>query len=215
MGDSVRDDRSHELDQLILAARTGNPEAQRELYGRTYERLVHFVQFRERLAYEDAQEVAGDALLIAMDPDKRFTPMERAWSWLMSVAQNKARGLKGRNKKRQSTTDLGDIDPADLAKSAPEVCEAQQWSARLNAVMVEAISQLPDKRRQALRLRLSPSDDQMPIREIARQLACTERYVKKLLREARGAIALFVKREHPDVYAEHRSNFERLLRDKR
>jgi RNA polymerase sigma-70 factor (ECF subfamily) len=180
--------------KLVRRAVRGDLKAFDELV-RRYQRQANAVAYGLLTNQDDAMEVTQDAFLKAYDRLYTLTKPDRFGPWLMTILRNlslnrrRSRALR-RHQPLESRID-GDpnsgVNRADPSADDPlETLSGQD----LNTVIEQAIEELPDMQRQALRLF---SIEKLPQKQVAEILDCSVEAVKwnvftarKKLREKLG-----------------------------
>jgi RNA polymerase sigma-70 factor (ECF subfamily) len=136
--------REHELDDLLAAARAGDPAAFAELYRDTQPRLLRYAT---SLVGQDAEDVTAEAWLqIARDLRKFDGDPSGFRAWTVTIVRNRAFDLL-RAAQRRPTTPLeeffldrpGDLDTAEAANENLSTASALKLIASLPADQAEAV----------------------------------------------------------------------------
>lgn len=190
----VNGNSDQELIQRCLSGRTEAFGLLVERYQhRLYHALVHMLG-----STTDAQDVAQDAFVQALEKLSSFRGQSAFYSWLFRIAMNAA--VSSRRKTRRMTTSVeaarerAGIEPADHRQSA-EPSYALDVSDRQRMVRL-ALRELPDEFRTVLVLK---EMDGMPYEQIAEICDCPVGTVRSRLHRARlelrGKLSLLLRAE--------------------
>lgn len=180
--------RSAEL-ELVCRAQTGEPEAFGVLV-QTYQRRAVSVAYRILGNIEDASDVTQDAFVRAYKNLAQLDDPDKFGGWLMRVVCNLSLNYRRSRANRptvswESSAELSAEDhgttPGALTSRANSA-DSDHVSHELNAAIVQALEQLPDKQRLALILF---SVEGLPQKEVAEILECTIELVKWSVFQAR------------------------------
>jgi RNA polymerase sigma-70 factor, ECF subfamily len=169
-------------DDLVAAAKGGDPDAWRELYRAHAGRLVVWLETRTSGLDETADDLAAESWLVAAQKISDFhgTSSEFA-GWLFGIARNHAANSRRRSGRRQAASAA--IPADDHAVPGPESAYAgAEW-------IREALQGLPDRERdvvtclEVLGLDVTATSEALGISAVAVRVA-RHRGLKKL----RGAL---------------------------
>ena len=172
---------------LVRRARTGDREAQGQLYGQMYKR-VYYLCLRLTQQSEDAEDAAQEAFLSAFRALPGLEDPAAFEGWLFQIAANKARKLLA---KRGRTVDLPeDEDGRTLLDDLPErdealIPEAAADNADKRQIILSLIDALPEAQRECVYLFYF---SELSVKQIAETLDCSEGTVKSRLNYARQKI---------------------------
>lgn len=147
-------------------------------------------KYREQLAglarhlcrdRDDAEDVAHDALVKAVEHIDDFRGEASVTTWLHTITLNECRMLR-RQKKSASLDELAEDEALTDRTSDTDPAEAAEEAA-LRVEVLEAISRLPERERCALLLR---EGSEMSMEEMAEAMGATVPAVKSLLYRARS-----------------------------
>jgi len=201
-------------DDLLAAARAGNPGAIEALLEEYQDRIFGF-GLRMCGDREDAKEVLQDTMLAAARGMKDFQGGSSLSTWLFTIARSFC--IKKRRKSAFAPTDevsLADVtDGLPAATPTPDELASRQEVKR---ALVAALQRLDPDSREVLVLR---DVEGLTAPEVARITASTVDAVKSRLHRARAAVRTHVDvmlgdpqpkpgRDCPDVLAEFSKNLE-------
>ena len=160
----------HELVQEAL----GGSRAASELLIRRHERRVYRVCLAMARNREDAMDLTQEALLRAFSKLDSFRGSGSFQGWLLRVTNRICLNWLRRRGRRPEPEELTDLNAPSRDATQEEELARQEEGERLRLEM----TRLNDRERLALGLRYF---EQMPIREVAAALDCTEGTAKSLL----------------------------------
>lgn len=168
------------FEQLIAAARQGAPWALQRIYEQYAGRVVSYARSR---GSGDAEEVAGDTMLQALQGLDRFSGDEAAFrAWLFTIAHRRVIDARRRAGRRVETTAYeAEIDPRASASAEDEVLASQSRQR-----VEELLAGLSPDQREVLALRIL---GELTIPEIAELIGKREGAVKQLQRRGLAALA--------------------------
>jgi RNA polymerase sigma-70 factor, ECF subfamily len=164
---SADDDRS-----LARQAQSGGRAAFDELV-RRYQKKVYRLAFGILRSTHDADDAVQEVFIRAyrylpsLDPSRSFE------GWLMGIAMNQARTIRGRRRVQPSET-------ADVA-----VREKPARDAEMHTAALQAVSALPEKQREAMLLHLNT---ELTTQEIGEILGCSRGAAGVHLHRARATL---------------------------
>lgn len=158
---------------LVQEARAGSRAAS-ELLMRRYERGVYRVCLSMTRDPDDALDLTQDALLKAFSKLDSFSGRGSFQGWLLQVANRTCLNWLRTRKRRGETEELTDLNVPSCESRAEKDLTRRETSERLRAELIH----LNDRERFAIGMRYF---EQMPIREIATALECSQGTVKSLL----------------------------------
>jgi RNA polymerase sigma-70 factor (ECF subfamily) len=163
-------------DAELLEAAASDPPAFAELYDRYAEQLYRWAR-RAGLAQSDALDLVGELFARAWVSRMRFRdPGDGSASrWLFGIARNLVAGYRrsgsvdarARRRLRLQTAAVGD---------AAEIVDERVDAAARRPALERALAALPDRQRDAVRMRVV---DGLDYAEIATRLSCTETTARK------------------------------------
>jgi len=166
---------------LVRRVQAGDPAAF-ELLARRYLRAVHAVAASFVKERADAEDVAQEAFLRALEAIRRFDPARPFAPWLYQIARNVARNrIKWR--KRHSTDPVSAVEES-LADAGPTPADSVERS-ELQELLEAAIDELPEQRRTAFRL---ADVEGYPAVEVARLMGLSAGAVRAHLYHARRGL---------------------------
>ncbi len=189
----VRATVAHELDtgerMLLAAVARREPEAIAAFHHRYLQRVYSFIYYRVGESAEDAEEIAQDTFLAAIQSAGRYRGDGHCLGWLYGIARHKtADFLRRCRRSRRSPECLISYDDPDLATlvdaEAPAgpspalVAEKHEMQRRLRTLL----EQMPPDERDALVLRYVEG---FTVREIAGVLGRSEKASESLLSRSR------------------------------
>lgn len=180
--------RSAELN-LVRRAQSGEPEAFGALV-QSYQRRAVSVAYRILGNVEDASDVTQDAFVRAYRSLSQLDDPEKFGGWLMRVVCNLSLNYRRARANRATVSwDSSDQPPSEDHGSTPMELTSNLGSAdtdpvsgELNAAIIRALENLPDKQRLALILF---SVEAVPQKEVAEILECSIELVKWNVFQAR------------------------------
>lgn len=178
--------RSAELN-LVRRAQSGEPEAFGALV-QSYQRRAVSVAYRILGNVEDASDVTQDAFVRAYRSLSQLDDPEKFGGWLMRVVCNLSLNYRRARANRATVSwDSSDQPPSEDHGSTPveltsNLGSADPVSGELNAAIIRALENLPDKQRLALILF---SVEAVPQKEVAEILECSIELVKWNVFQAR------------------------------
>lgn len=161
-------------DDVALArlARSGDRAAFDELV-RRYQKKVYRIAFGVLRSTHDADDAVQDVFLRAYRYLPSFEASRSFESWLMGIAMNQARTLRGRRRAPPGET----ARIALPGKPAPD--------SEMHAAALQAVSALPEKQREAMLLYLNT---ELTTHEIGEILGCSRGAAGVHLHRARAAL---------------------------
>jgi len=169
----------------IESCLAGDSESFRPLVERYQGRVFGLVR-RLTGSVEDARELAQEVFLRVFRAAGRYKPKARFTTWLYRIATNVCLNELRKGEYRQqieslegSEAEAGSADSVAGENASPET---RLQAREREALIRQALSQLPDKQRAAMLLRIT---GEFSYREIAAQLGCTENHVKILIYRGR------------------------------
>lgn len=177
-----------EVEGLVRRARSGDRDAARDLYRVHAERLWRIV--RPMCGSDaDAEDVVQDAFVKAFGALERYQPRTglRFISWLSTIALNTAR-----NRARKLGR-LRLVEPEALARAqesasqpaAPHEDVDARDLQRMNAAMIAALQELPDRDRQVVTLRYG---GELSAAEVADACGVSVSNVRKICERRRASL---------------------------
>lgn len=178
-------------DQILGAARDGDPSALRALIGHYQERVYSFAS-RMCRSREDAKDVLQDTLLSAVRALRSFRGEGSFTTWMFRIAANACRKMRRRGKfEPERELSLDEFLPQPGHDGFPEVVD---WSEtpdtslardELRRALEDAITALPEAYRAVLLLR---DVEGLSTEGTAQALDLTPQAVKTRLHRARLAV---------------------------
>ncbi len=162
------DDRS-----LVDALRSGDPQAPSLLFAR-YHGMIYGLCFRMMRHRQDAEDVAQDTFLRALNGLKRFDASRPLRPWLLGIAANRCRTALGRRTRRPIPAD----SPAECVDRRPGLDDPEDLAGELD----RALGQLRPEYRLVFVLF---HEQALPYEEIAQAIGRPVGTVKTWLRRAR------------------------------
>ncbi|MBI3210749.1 MAG: RNA polymerase sigma factor [Candidatus Solibacter usitatus] len=140
-----------------------------------------------------AEDLSQDAFVRVIRAADSYRPCARFSTWLYHIATNLA--LNWRRDNAHKTVSIEEIgmrqdghtpfQPKDVAARPDEVLLTFQEQVVTRSLLEDAMSELPERQRVALQLRIW---EELPYEEIARRMSCTVPTVKSLLFRAQAAM---------------------------
>lgn len=159
--------------ELIAQARGGSAEAF-EVLMKAYENLVYRASYFYTSDHEDALDVTQEVFFKAYSRINSFTGSGSFKAWLLRIAHNESLNwIRGRARHGQHERLSAANSPDSKASQ-----EADLVMKENREHLIDAMSQLNPKQRQAIALRYFES---MTIEEIAANLGCTQGTAKNIL----------------------------------
>lgn len=154
-------------------AQSGNRSAFDELV-RRYQKKVYRIAFGILRSSHDADDAVQEVFLRAYRYLPSFDPSRSFEGWIMSIAMNQARSLRGR--RRGASGEAARLAPAGKPATAdPE----------MQTAVLQAVSALPDQQREAMLLHLNT---ELTTQEIGEILGCSRGAAGVHLHRARAAL---------------------------
>ena len=176
--------------ELLALLRSGDEAAAEAVFEQYADRLTRLAQGRlsarlsARIDAEDIVQSAWRSFFVAVRAGRfRLEGGGDLWRLLVEVTLHKLyrQAARHQSQRRSVRRESAAGQPIEIAAYEPTPAEAAAAADELEALM----EQLPERGRQALALRLQGYEHE----EIAQQLACHERTVRRLLAEARRQMA--------------------------
>jgi len=164
---SADDDRT-----LARQAQTGSRAAFDELV-RRYQKKVYRVAFGILRSTHDADDAVQDVFIRAFRYLPSLDPARSVEGWLMGIAMNQARTIRGRRR----------VLTEDTARIA--VPEKPARDAEMHTAALQAVSTLPEKQREAMLLYLNT---ELTTQEIGEILGCSRGAAGVHLHRARATL---------------------------
>lgn len=171
--------------ELMARVKNGDMTAFHALFDKHKQAVVGFC-FRYCGQRAISEELAQEVFLRVFRAAKRYQPKARFSTWLYRIATNVCLNELRRYEYRQQidsldrkATDGGAAETEDKDRPSAEIRLQEQEREEL---IQHGLSELPDKQRAALLLRIK---GEFSYREIAEQLGCTENHVKVLIYRGR------------------------------
>ena len=131
-----------------------------------------------------AEELAQEVFLRVVRSRATYQPQAKFTTWIYRIAANLALNwLRDHRRERNSRADAGEsgknpLEIKDPAASAFELVARDQELTKLRGAVQSALSRLPDRQREAVRMR---AYDDLCYADIAEALDCSTDAVKSLL----------------------------------
>jgi len=171
-------------DELMLLCRDGTPEAFDMLFER-YNRSVYGFARSMLGASGDAAEVLQDTFLAALAAAHCYTSQGKFKAWLMQIARNRCLNRLQARRAREAIMRGTGFRLVETVAADPDPAECAAADDR-EQVVRQAVSQLPDRQREAIALY---AFEQMSYQDIAAVMEAPVNTVKTLIRRARIALA--------------------------
>jgi RNA polymerase sigma-70 factor (ECF subfamily) len=169
------------LDDVVAAARRGDPEAFSALVRGTYD-AMYTLAYRLTGNEEDARDVVQEAYLRAYRGVGQFRGESRVATWLYRITANCAATHVGRRRRHRHEPLDATAEPADPGVADPA---DRAVATDLRVTLEAAIAALPPKLRAVVVLR---DVYDLPHEAIAAELGITETAAKVRLHRARRAL---------------------------
>ncbi|HYO84679.1 MAG TPA: RNA polymerase sigma factor [Bryobacteraceae bacterium] len=166
-----------------LPAGSGQADALRDVQARFVEenlRRIFLQIFRIVGNVEDAQDLTQETFIKALQRREQIKDLEKATHWLSRIATNTAIDFLRRHG-RLSFTDISEL-PQPLSTDPGASPERLLLQAEGSAVLQEGLLALSERERTALVLR---DVDDVPSRDVAKLLKCSEATVRSHIANAR------------------------------
>ncbi len=174
-------------DERELSAQLLNPKTQRSAFGevvRQYSEQLYWQIRRIVLTHDDANDVLQNTFLKAWNGLDGFHADSKVLTWLSRIAINEALDLLRKNKRRMTVSD----DEYSVASSL--LADPYFDGTETEALLQEAIAQLPDVQRTVFQLRYF---DELKYSDISQMLGTTEGSLKASYHIAVKKISEFFK----------------------
>lgn len=198
--------------ELLNKAKAGDYDAFCQLVGNNKNKL-YALALKMTANEQDAQDIVQDTLLKAIDKIDQFRGDASFGTWLYSIALNQSRA----HLSKQRETELKDVEaylPGNGANFEGENHDIAgrlfDWedphkhleNAELRQIINEAISELPDKYREAFLLRYF---EELSIKEIAKIIKETDASTKSRVLRAKLAVRDKLAKTFEDRYGQKMS----------
>ncbi len=174
--------------QLMLDFKAGDPTAFQHLFDKHKQRVINYC-FRYCGHPAVAEELAQETFLRVYKAAPRYKPKARFSTWLFKIAANVCLNEIRKpvyRAKIESVDQAGEGDgraaQAMAAESVQSRPDGLYESREKQALVQQAICQLPQKQRAALLLRIN---EEFSYREIGEQINQSENHVKTLIHRGR------------------------------
>ena len=174
---------------LLQLATAGDMDAFTQLYVHFYPRLYRFLFFINR-QHEDTEEIVQDVFLKVWDRRESLGTVRSLEDYLFRMAKNRMTDLLRRNKTGMKV--IRNLQQKDLPLDSPT--ESAVAYREYHRLAREAITQLPERRRQVF---LLSTDGGLSLDEIAATLGISRSAVKKHLGLATTQVKAYL-RQHAE-----------------
>ena len=182
-----------QIRQMLL-----KPETQRrgfEIVVRQYGEQLYWLVRKIVLTHDDADDVVQNTFLKAWNALDSFGGDSKVLTWLSRIAINEALDLLRKNKRRLTVSDVLSSPAGDGSKAEGRIVDrliADPYfdGTETEALLQEAIAQLPDVQRTVFQLRYF---DEMKYSDISRLLGTSEGALKASYHIAVKKISEFLK----------------------
>lgn len=164
--------------ELVRRTRSGDADAFSELV-RRYQRAAYFAALGVTGSHEDAEDVAQEAFMVALERIEDCRDPSRFSGWFLTIVRNRARNVIRREQLRE-----GEALPVSLASRGPRPDE-DLGTTLLRSRLEEALGELSEVRRQVVLLH---DLEGWKHREIARALGIPQGTVRSHLHFARKTL---------------------------
>ena len=158
------------------------------IYHRYYKNVYNYIAFRINNHY-DAEELASDVFVKAIQSQKRYNGKSPMEAWLIGIAKNTVTDYLRKTMRRQSLPIDSIIDLVSAEKQPEEVVVINEESKQL----MSALTRLRDKERQIISMKFAT---ELKHSEIAKILNISESHVGVTVHRAMGKLKRFM--EVPD-----------------
>ena len=158
---------------LIQEIRDGSQLAFNTLMQR-YDKLVYRVAFRHTNSVDNALDITQNVFLKVYSKLDNFSGSGSFKAWLMRITHNEAMDWLRKNWRIKELETLDETNTPVQEAAGEKVLEQRQFKN----VVEQILPKLNDRQRVAVSLRFF---EEMPLKEIARVLGCSEGNVKNLL----------------------------------
>lgn len=160
---------------LARGLKIGNRHAWGKFYDQYAAALVRFIMMRQQCHKDVAEDVAQDAIVVAMERIATYDPRRGSlWAWLCGIAVNKSReSLRTRNRDSRLHERVKGRLPLQGCRTGSESADA-----------LDALILLDPRHQEILGLKYV---DGYSVREIAERLGKSEKAVESRLTRARAA----------------------------
>lgn len=174
--------------QLMLQFKAGDQRAFQHLFDKHKKRVINYC-YRYCGQPAVAEELAQETFLRVYKAAPRYRPKARFSTWLFKIAANVCLNeirkpiYRNRIESMEEAAEEG-RNPVKVAASERDECapDVMLASREQQAMVQNAIAQLPEKQRAALLLRVN---EEFSYREIGRQINRSEGHVKTLIYRGR------------------------------
>ena len=182
-----------QIRQMLL-----NPETQRQGFEaavRQYGEQLYWMVRKIVLTHDDTDDVIQNTFLKAWNALDSFEGDSKVLTWLSRIAINEALDLLRKNKRRLTVSDVMSTSVGDGSKAGERIVDrliADPYfdGSETEALLQEAIAQLPDVQRTVFQLRYF---DEMKYSDISRLLGTSEGALKASYHIAVKKISEFFK----------------------
>lgn len=158
---------------LIQEIRSGSQLAFNALMQR-YDKQVYRVAYRHTSSVDSALDITQNVFLKVYRKLDKYSGSGSFKAWLMRITHNEAMDWHRSNWRVRDLEELDDTNMPQLAADGDKALEQRQFKQLLE----QLLPKLNERQRVAISLRFF---EEMPLREIARVLGCSEGNVKNLL----------------------------------
>jgi RNA polymerase sigma-70 factor, ECF subfamily len=144
---------------------TGSNRAANEIV-RTYRKFVYATALRYVEDYDDADDVAQEVFIKALDSISKFKGDSSFKTWLYRITVNMSLNHT-RKRKFKNIFSFGNVDNDDLIKSDNNLPDLALENKEFEKNFVKLLGKLPDKQRETFALRYF---DELPYEDISKML---------------------------------------------
>lgn len=180
--------KADDLDSIIEACLTQNPQAQRALV-KMFFGFVKGIAMRYAANEAEAEEIINDGFLKAFNNLAKFDHEKPFKGWLRTIVVNTAIDYYRKNQKYAHQADIDDIDLPDMSEDVISKISADE--------ILSFIQKLPPSYRTVFTLYVVEGYNH---REIADKLGIKEGTSKSNLQDARKKLQLMIKNAYPHLH---------------
>lgn len=170
----------------------GDTELAATVFVRKYQKFVYSTTLRFVQNYEDADDIAQEVFIKAIENIKKFRSESSLRTWLYRITTNQCTNFTRKKRffsffsKDSDNDEYFDIPASDYTPH--QTIENKEFEARFQKML----SQLPEKQRETFALRYF---DEMPYEEISKMLGTSVGGLKANYFQAVQKLALLLKKE--------------------
>ncbi len=140
--------------EIIEEFAKGNVEQAANEFVRRYKNFVYFVALRYVKNHDDAEDIAQDVFIEALEKLKYFRKESSLKTWLYRIAVNKSKNFLRKQRFVSLIPFVRRDDEDELQMDFPDPTQSNRLERKeLEEKLIEAINSLPEKQREVFSLR--------------------------------------------------------------